>query len=639
MTSKANLALLKRGIQIETQPLEELVENLKQQEQELIKAIYGGNEEGEGIFSATKQELRQFAEAPAYALPHIRFTDMTISEAVSVGKERAVELQKANLSYETMMTQPRRDLGDNIQKAFRNTDAILEDLGMEVTESNERAVRILGYNEMEITRDAVMSMKLKDEQVQLLFSNMTPRVVLSMIREGYNPLQVSLEELNNKAAEMNRSMDKNGYDSYGKFLVELEQRKEITAEERESYIGIYRLLHQVAQTDGAAIGALVKAEEELTMKNLMTQVRNKRSGGFEKVVDESVGVHSEEFAADTSITMQIEAAYQTVCVQDALKQISVSKMEEANKSKDIHQMTPEQILEAFRQAQKTQTEAETLEYILKQEQGIVRQAAMAEPQVMEMLQNMDMPKSPENMVALWEMLSDRNHLFKTLFNEKDKKDDLQEAIREIKETLWKDFAEALSTPEEMAEAQEKLAETAENVMKGMLEDTELTSIDLRQLQRMSTQMEIMSARSKREEYAVPIMVSDEYGMVSLKIVRGEKEEGKVSIALELGSGDKIAAAFSAQKDSLQGYVVSDSEEVLEQLKQADTALRSSISQYAGIKLQEGNVAYVLSRELSLNQFESGINLENREKEREGVQTKTLYGVAKGFLLNLSKISF
>ncbi len=639
MTAQANLSLLKKGIQIETKPLEELVNALKNQEQEYIKSIYSGNEEGEKIFSAAKEELRQFAQAPAYSLPKISFNEMTLSDAVRSGQEMAVILKKANTSYETMMTQPRRDLGDDIRKAFRNTEEILKDLGMEASAENERAVRILGYNQMEITETAVLSMKLKDEQVQKLFSNMTPRVVLSMIREGYNPLQVSLEDLNNKAEEMHQALDAGGYDSYGKFLVEMEQRQDITAEEREAYIGIYRLLHQVIQTDGAAIGALVKADEELTMKNLLTQVRNRKSTGYERVVDDKAGVLSEDFAADTSITAQINAAYQTECSKEALKHISVANLKSAEKDGNLSDMTPEQLLQAFREAQETMAEAEVEKYIAEQQQSMMRQSVVAETRVLEMLQQFDMPKSPENILALQQMLTDRNRLFKTLFDERDKSAELKEAIKEIKENMWEDFAEALSAPEEMAEAQEALAETAEHIMEGMLEDVNKTSIDIRELRRMSTQLQIMKARSQKEEYAVPVMISDEFGTISLKIVRGEKEEGKVAITLDAGAGRKIAAAFSALKNGVQGYVVSDSEEALEQLKDADEGFRAGIERQTGLHLEQGSIAYVMSKELSLARFEEGID---RQKgvgaEKDGVQTKTLYGIAKGFLLNFKEIS-
>ena len=80
-------------------------------------------------------------------------------------------LEKAGVQYETLMTAPRTDMGDSIQKAFRNVDDILNDLGVEATEENRRAVRILGYNGIEITEDSIIQMKAADEEVQRMFKN------------------------------------------------------------------------------------------------------------------------------------------------------------------------------------------------------------------------------------------------------------------------------------------------------------------------------------------------------------------------------------------------------------------------------------------------------------------------------------
>ena len=69
------------------------------------------------------------------------------------------------------MTAPRADLGDSIQKAFRNVDDILADIGLDTTEANRRAVRILGYNELPITPENVAQIKAVDEEVQRMFRN------------------------------------------------------------------------------------------------------------------------------------------------------------------------------------------------------------------------------------------------------------------------------------------------------------------------------------------------------------------------------------------------------------------------------------------------------------------------------------
>ena len=77
----------------------------------------------------------------------------------------------------------------------------------------------------------------------------------------------------------------------------------------------------------------------------------------------------------------------------------------------------------------------------------------------------------------------------------------------------------------MAEAQRKLADTAENVMKTMMmSEDNLTSLDLQELKMMHTQIALGSAAAKKEEYAVPVLVQGETCNVSLKIVRGEEKE-------------------------------------------------------------------------------------------------------------------
>lgn len=83
-----------------------------------------------------------------------------------------------------------------------------------------------------------------------------------MIRDGVNPLQTSMEDLE----EYLSGQDTYAEDSekYSRFLYRLEQNNEITPEEKESFIGIYRLLRQVEKSDGAAIGKLVDTGAEVS---------------------------------------------------------------------------------------------------------------------------------------------------------------------------------------------------------------------------------------------------------------------------------------------------------------------------------------------------------------------------------------
>ena len=73
------------------------------------------------------------------------------------------QYEKALTSYETVSTEVRSDLGDDIKKAFGNIESILADEGLEDTELNKKAVRILGYSEIEITKENKTLLSLLEE--------------------------------------------------------------------------------------------------------------------------------------------------------------------------------------------------------------------------------------------------------------------------------------------------------------------------------------------------------------------------------------------------------------------------------------------------------------------------------------------
>ena len=198
---------MKQGITIDTKPLEELVEKLKEQENSYYSALL--SEGGEAVdakaaalFEETAQKVTDLKQMPAYALGMKGYALNTVNGLHEAGSALQGAMEKAGESYEAMMTEPRKDLGDSIQKAFANVDDILADLGMDNGEANRRAVRILAYNGLEINEESVMEMKAADERVQRVFSNLTPSVVRELIRQGSNPLDMDLDALNQKAEEI-----------------------------------------------------------------------------------------------------------------------------------------------------------------------------------------------------------------------------------------------------------------------------------------------------------------------------------------------------------------------------------------------------------------------------------------------------
>jgi hypothetical protein len=200
MTVEANYTLLKRGIAIDTKPLEQVVENLKGLEDQYYKDLMNQtgvetSEENLSIFTTTTKYVEELKFQPAYALT-LSSAEESIQTLHQAGSTIKASMEAAMQSYETMWTTPRADMGDSIGKAFGNIDAILEDLNLEKSELNQRAVRILAYNETEITVENITKIKDVDMELQKLFRNLTPATTLELIRQGENPLEMEIQELN-----------------------------------------------------------------------------------------------------------------------------------------------------------------------------------------------------------------------------------------------------------------------------------------------------------------------------------------------------------------------------------------------------------------------------------------------------------
>ncbi len=644
MTVQANYSLLRQGISIDTEPLEKLVEDLKNQENSYYRALLGAqgadsSEENIAVFRETTEKISGLKTVPAYVLG-MREVQSTIDETYKAGNALRERFEQANERYETLMTAPRADLGDSIQKAFQNVDDILEDLGLEATAENSRAVRILGYNQLDINAESIAMMKQADEEVQRVFRNLTPATVTEMIKQGINPLDMDFTTLNQMAEQIG-SENESAQDNrkFSEFLWKLEQNNAITEEERSAYIGTYRLIHQVEQTDGAAIGALVNQGADITMRNLMMAVRSaNRSGNMEYTVDNSFGENEGGGYQGTSITDQIEASYQNNCLKDVAEDMTPEKLRLVmSQEADWENMTPEQFRAALAQVEADET---GLDYTYAKEQlAQLEQSADVAGDIYEVLEKYDIPNTMANVLAMDELAKNRNGMFRQIFGKKAENvngtaDDLSEA----KEQLLDDFCDAASSPEALGEVQERLGELAEDVMKGMINADGVTSLDVREMRMLSAQLKVTSIMAKEEQYSVPVMVSDGVVNVSLKIVRGVDKKGVVDITMESELRGKIAATFQAKENGISGFIATDNEETKALLEGQTGELTEQI----GEENADMHCAYLA--DLDFAHFGTGLfganaQSEENSEDTEGyqVQTVRLYRIAEKFIRQMRDV--
>lgn len=207
------------------------MEALKETENQYYEQLLKGqgveaSETNVNLFRETTERVNDLKTVPAYVLGAQGVKDASVAEVHDTGRAMRDTFERANQSYETLMTAPRADLGDSIQKAFRNVDDILNDIGLEATEANQRAVRILGYNQIEITQESVAEMKAADEQVQRVFRNLTPATVTEMIRRGIDPLDMDFSTLNATAEQIKKETGANDERGFGEFCGSWNARRE-----------------------------------------------------------------------------------------------------------------------------------------------------------------------------------------------------------------------------------------------------------------------------------------------------------------------------------------------------------------------------------------------------------------------------
>lgn len=650
MITEAESTMGKLGVEADIKSMEDTVENLKDQEKQYYRNLMdsmGIPSTDENVEKAvdTISVFDALKGQPAYVIGQID-AGTTIEEIYDNGNQMQQALEKANERYETLMTAPRRDMGDSIQKAFSNAaESLLKDMNLENSAANQRAVRILGYNGIDIYEENIQNVKALDEQMQRAFKNMTPAVTLEMIRRGENPLDMSMEQLNQVAEDIKQETGNEDQERFSRYLWKLEQNHEITEEERSGYIGIYRLIAQVEKTDGAALGALMQQGSDITMRNLLTAVRSsKKSGMNYEINDNFDGVQAKE--TGIKIDQQIEVAFQTNCVRDILDEISPEKLHLLGENQ-WQNMTPEQLAEALSQIEETPEVQQDAQRYAQEQLEEVQQALNASQEVYEYLDRYDISNSVANIMAVNNMLRHPNQMMDKLWKEYNFSTDSVEKIEDLKQQVLDAFGESIKTPEELAEAQETLAEVAEHVMETMIiEDPDVNTIDVRAMKQATMQFQLCAKKSKEESFMIPVQTGDGVTAVSLKVVRGKKEKGWVDILFDTNKLGKVAASFQAKEDGVSGMIAVDEEDTQMFLSEHLDTLMEALREGTDAETKNIDIKIAYVSDLSLEHYEiSQITREARLKKEGGlatnannpVQTRRLYHIAEGFIQSIQKL--
>lgn len=351
MTQSVAVRMLSVDINIDTRELAQVVAKLRNAEAQLTQEMFAKQgvaptEENKAIYQQMQADLQTIGTAPAARLGVLAGTDALqsvtvhgfaklVQEQHQIGGQagdmqrrmsdnnvpdgvadistqtirRSVDFAAMERGYEALGTAPRADMGDSIRKAFSNIEDILTDMELPVDEEHTRAVQILGYNRMEITEKNIAQIIEYDRAVNDMLAASHPNAVLSMIRDGINPLDMTVDELNQTLRNKNYKAGVKETDDFTTYLRDVEKRGQISSEERAGYIGLYRVFKQLEKSGDREAGYLFANNSRLTVRNLITAMRSRKAAGMEAVVDDSFGMLADLQTRGEKMDDQIARAY------------------------------------------------------------------------------------------------------------------------------------------------------------------------------------------------------------------------------------------------------------------------------------------------------------------------------------------
>ena len=686
MTEEANRHLLKAGISIDTTELSRLVDVLKAAEENIRAVLFQGENAEEYaeralLYEDTLNKTKELSGMPAAVIGKIlsRISQSTLLHIHEAGKELQNKFDngqdhnqnanqnpgqqgRASAAYETLMTEPRKDLGDRISKAFRNIDDILTDLGLEKSQENQRAVRILGYNRMEISEENINAVKEADSQVTGVISRMTPATTLQMIREQKNPLEMTMEELEEylNSKDLDPAADA---EKYSKFLHRLDRTGGINAEEREAYIGIYRMFRQIEKSDGAVIGSLVSAGAQMNFKNMLSAVRTAADKNMDVRVDDGFGGLEELITRGKAIDAQINAGYRRSGDQDTNSEsdrqqekyyarLSGEINDELASRTDFAQLrsaeiTGETTIETFADTVKATRVSEKSEQIeqekadrLEDFRNDMRQVERIDEQVIGSLMDYNQNVSIDNMQAASMLIFERGALFKQVIagNAKNIEDTDETGTTDgaaESEVLRQadNFVENLTDARQAGVSYQEIISEANKAVENMIYADGTLHIDVKAARVLYKGLSLAGNLAREENYEIPMDIKGEITSVNLKIYHNASRTGKVAVTFDTEKLGKVAAEFDVTKDRVSGMIVYENSVQKTELARLEQAVKQELGK-AGEK--KTGISLVHAKSVDLNKFGQDRDTANPVDETK-VSTSELYQAAKAFLTALKDV--
>ena len=602
MTQQAAVRMLKQDINIDTRDLSQVVANLRSVEAQMTRELFARNgvaatDENIAMYTELRRDMQAIGDASVVRLGSLFDAEKlanaaTDTEAVQMqsntdrgnalrmisvrglatlvaGEEageqgtvvpggepamagsgsqtagtssdtirRPANFAAMEREYDALGTAPRADMGDSIRKAFANVDAILQDMNLPADAEHVRAVRILGYNSIAITEENLQQVLQYDREVNDLITACQPGAVLSMIRDGINPLDLSVDELNRTLRDRNYQAGVKETEDFATFLRDVERRGEISPEERSGYIGIYRVLKKLERSGDREAGYLFANGSRLTVRNLITAMRSRKAAGMDVSVDDDFGLLTGMQTHGTKMDAQIEAAFLHEAELDAQEDDSenAKTIETAQDAEDA--------VNPWQEIEEDDVLVETEQFL--REQNLEESALNAQAANM-ILRGTDTPES----MNIYNLLA---QVMKNLhFEDHTTEDAVDTETGAMARSLAGEDIDLTFEPDSLLEQLGRgddlsltYADLQQQLVEQMYTQAQLggtQTVDFHNLKLVQAGFRILGSMAKHQQYRIPVATETGTKLVNLILQSGTDQSGTIDIQLPSARFGRLSATL------------------------------------------------------------------------------------------------
>ncbi len=629
MTSSSLLNMQKLGINITYTEISVMLTQTKQDNNNYYSSFF--EEQGSAAVDMTDtlnsmmDIMKSMSQVPSAVMAEIYKGTMefTLESVYEESKNLSTSYTKAELAYEAVGTQVRTDLGDNISKAFENIDNILKDIGIDVNESSRRAARILGYNQMEITKEAVFKMESLMGELDYVRDNLTPKTAAYLVENHVNILNTDIRELNQHLVELNAMIGADESEDFAKYLWKLEKAGEISEENRNRYVDLYRTLNMVESMDSSSIGAVTLEGAEFTLNNLLSAVKSKKKTVDIKV-DDTVGL--QEINTDAKDTSSEDIAQFVRRMAARVKTgLNAENVEKIYKEGRFGEINLGNLVDLVSDNESVRTNARLNAEYVKQvmdnyfkeaaEEGITEDTVLA---LMESGQNASM----ENIVSAMQLSMPGSDFRKYLLDGQSKKEAAERILEKFEDE------------ESAKEAVKELKKTAS--VKDMGGPARKLSYEqVKSMADINRNLRFMVKSTENESYHIPVDIDGEAVNIRVSFVRDEGE-GKVNVSMNtmafgkidcvihsvnMVSGVKSEAIVYCENVQTAGIITGSRSIFIKEIKGLDF-----VSEFS---MEVVRSKATMNNEVRKRSVHKNLAIENTVENR--VESRYLYKISKGFI--------